>query len=94
MSNQVTDHLVSQGKNSLGQVHESRPGCVSQGHRKVVDYDSLIASSSKDRGGVDIQELDGVDSLVIFLRQVGPKLMRPDHHAKVWSKRHASACNS
>jgi hypothetical protein len=68
ISNQVTEHLVSEGKSSLGQVHEPRPGCVSQSHRKVVDYDSLIASCSKDGGGVDMHELDGVDSPVIFLR--------------------------
>jgi hypothetical protein len=41
-----------------------------------------------------LQELGGVDTPVVLLRQVGPELARPDHHAEVWGKRHAATPRS
>jgi hypothetical protein len=38
-----------------------------QGHRKIVGHDDLIPSCSKDRGGLDLSELGGVDIPVILL---------------------------
>jgi hypothetical protein len=59
-------------------------------HRELVGHDSFIPSCSEDGGGVDLQKLGGVDTPVVFLRQVGPELVQPDHHAEVWAKRHAA----
>jgi hypothetical protein len=60
-----------------------------QGDRKIVSYDRLIPSCDKDGGGVDIQELGGVNCPIILLRQMGPELARPDYHPEMWCKRHA-----
>jgi hypothetical protein len=43
----------------------------------------------KDRGGVNLQELRGVDGPVILFWQVGLELARPDHHMQMWRQRHA-----
>jgi hypothetical protein len=45
---------------------------------------------SKDGGGVDLQELSGVDGPVVLLRHVRPELMWLDHHSEVRGKRRAS----
>jgi hypothetical protein len=56
----------------------------------------MMASSppAVDQGGVDLQKLDGVDTPVVFLWQVGLKLAWPDDHVKVRGKRHAATPRS
>jgi hypothetical protein len=49
-----------------GQVHEPRPSQASQGHREVVGHNGFIPSCSKDGGGIDLQELGGVDKPIVF----------------------------
>jgi hypothetical protein len=61
---------------------------------EVVGYDGLIPSCSEDGGGVDLQELSGVDTHIVFLRQVASELARPHHYAEVWVKRHATTPRS
>jgi hypothetical protein len=56
------------GEGPLGQVHEPRASRTGLGHRKVVGHDGLILSCSKNRGGVDLQKLNGVDTPVVLLR--------------------------
>jgi hypothetical protein len=53
---------------SLGQVHEPGPGRPGQGNGEVVGHNGLIPSCRKDRGGVNLQELRGVDGPVVLLR--------------------------
>jgi hypothetical protein len=81
--------LLPGGQRCLRQVHESQRGHAGQGHRKVVDHDSLILSCSEDGGVVDLQELDRVDGPIVLLQQVGPELARPDYHAEVRRECHA-----
>jgi uncharacterized protein (DUF2384 family) len=38
---------------------------------------------SEDGCAVDLQELSGIDHPVVLLGQVGPELVRPDHHTQV-----------
>jgi hypothetical protein len=83
VGHELMAQLHSGGEGPLRQVHEPRPGHTGQGHREVVGHDDLIPSCSEDRGGVDLQELSGVDTPVVLLWQVGPELARPDHHAEV-----------
>jgi hypothetical protein len=94
VGHELMAQLHSRGEGPLRQVHEPRPGRTGQGHREVVGHDDLIPSCSEDRGGVDLQELSGVDTPVVLLWQVGPELARPDHHAEVWGKRHAATPRS
>jgi hypothetical protein len=77
---ELTTQLHPGGEGPLRQVHEPRSGRTNQGHREIVDQDGIISSCGEDRGGVDLQELDGVDTPVILLRQVGLELASPDHH--------------
>jgi hypothetical protein len=69
-------------------------GHAGQGHWEVVGHDDLIPSYNEDLGGVDLQELGGVDTPILFLQQVGPQLAWPDHHVEVWGKRHAATPRS
>jgi hypothetical protein len=71
------------GDGPLGQVHEPRPSYTDQDHREIVGHDGLIPSSSDDQVGVNLQELGGVDTPVVLLRQVGLELAQLDHHAEV-----------
>jgi hypothetical protein len=58
-------------KGPLGQVHEPRWGYSDQGNREVVGHNGLIPPPCrKDRGRVDLHELDGVDDPVVLLWQV------------------------
>jgi hypothetical protein len=91
---EVMAQLFPGGEGVLGWVHEPQLGRVGQGHREVVGHDSLIPSCSEDGGGVDMQELGGVDTPIIFLRQVELELVWPYHHSEVWSKRHATTPRS
>jgi hypothetical protein len=51
----------------LGEIHEPRPGYPNQGYREVFGHDGLIPTCSEDGGGVDLQELDGVDHPIVLL---------------------------
>jgi hypothetical protein len=73
----------------LGEIHEPEPGRPRQGYMEVVGHDSLIPPSHEDGGGVDLQELSGVDHPVVLLWQVGPELGWPDHHTQVRGQCHA-----
>jgi hypothetical protein len=84
-SYELTEQLLLGGESLLQKVHEPRPGCISQGHREVVGHDSLIPSYSEDTGGIDLQKLYGVDGPIVLLRQVGPELVQPYHHAEMRS---------
>jgi hypothetical protein len=78
----------------LGEIHETGPGHPCQGYGEVVGHDSLIRACREDGGGVDLQELGGVNHPVVLLWQVGPKLGRLDHHTQVWGQCHAPPRNS
>jgi hypothetical protein len=73
----------------LGEIHEPGPGRPRQGYGEVLGHDSLIPTCHEDGGGVDLQELGGVDRPIILLWQVGPELGRPDHHTQVRGQLHA-----
>jgi hypothetical protein len=85
---ELTAQLFPGGEGPLGYVHEPQPSRADQGHGEVLSHGSLIPSCSEDRGSVDLQELDRVDTPIGLLQQVGLELVRPDHHAEVWGKRH------
>jgi hypothetical protein len=87
---ELTTQLFPRGQGPWGQVHEPRPGQAGQGHREIVGHDDLIPSCNRDRGGVDLQELGGVDAPVVFLWQVGLELAWPNHHSEVRGKCHAT----
>jgi hypothetical protein len=72
-------------KGGLRYVQELWLHYTHQGHGEVVVHDGLISSYYKDGGGVDMQELDRIDSPIVLLWQVGPELAWLDHHREVWS---------
>jgi hypothetical protein len=37
-----------------------------------------------------LHEIGRVDTPIVFLQQVGLEFVRPNHHVKVWDKRHAA----
>jgi hypothetical protein len=94
VSCELAAQLRPRGEGPLGQVHGPRLGRISQGHRKIVSHDFLIPSCSEDRGGVDLQKLEGVDTLIVLLWQVGLELVRLDHHAEVRDKCHTTSPRS
>jgi hypothetical protein len=49
-------------------VHEPRLGRAGHGGMEVVLHHYLIATSSENGGGVDLEELGGVDRHVILLQ--------------------------
>jgi hypothetical protein len=73
----------------LGEIHEPGPDRPHQGYGELVGHDSLIPACREDGGGVDLQELGGVDHPVVLLWQVGPELGQLDHHTQVLGQRHA-----
>jgi hypothetical protein len=78
----------------LGQVHEKRLGRIGQRHQEIFGHDGLISSRGEGQGGVDLQELGGVDTLIVFLQQMGLEHAWPDHHTEVWGKRHTTSPRS
>jgi hypothetical protein len=65
---ELTAQLFPGGQRPWGHVHEPRLGHADQDHREIIGHDSFIPSYTKDGGGVDLQELGGVDAPVIFIR--------------------------
>jgi hypothetical protein len=50
----------------LGEIYEPEPGRPHQGYGEVVGHDNLIPTYCEDGGGVDLQELGGVDHPVVL----------------------------
>jgi hypothetical protein len=91
---ELMTQLCPGGEGLLSQVHERRPGRTGQGHQEIVGHDGLISSCDEYRGGVNLQELCGVDTPVVLHRQVGLELVWSYHQVKVWGKRHAATPRS